>query len=498
MDGEGLKVVTKGGECFDAAFQRKQVPPDRDGVLYLFHLNDRRNGRGMRLVSLFRSGPAKLGIQDYESRIESVRLNALRRAFDLGTLSFESAYDEHRYKELRLDTSDFDIQPPTSSEQIKHYIKHKAYWLAFKYSEKPGVYSMQFDTPIDLEYLGVNVADVRRYVWLLGEQGFLKNTQFPGTGQPTNKLVEEYESTKRDRDMRTPKTDDEWDVFISHASEDKDAIARPLADALRAKGLRVWYDEFSLQMGDSLRQSIDRGLAKSRFGVVILSAHFFAKHWPQTELNGLATREVDGEKVILPVWHNITFEEVRPYSPTLADRIAVDTKRGLARVIDEVMKVVSHANDRTSTKSTREASRRGLSLKATIQHRPLPVPDGPADGEELHELTVGIENDGDQDATDFRLDVEIPAGFVDGGGYIIERRAARAGVRLFQVTHTDRNIEHFYPGTTITGLVTVNCVIWGKVKREHPESLQEKIIATVYSGSMTPRVTTKALAELRN
>jgi uncharacterized repeat protein (TIGR03803 family) len=73
-------LVTKGGECFDAAFQRKQVPPDRDGLLYLFHLSDCRNNRGMRLVSLFRSGPAKLGIQDYESRIENVRLNALRRA----------------------------------------------------------------------------------------------------------------------------------------------------------------------------------------------------------------------------------------------------------------------------------------------------------------------------------------------------------------------------------------------------------------------------------
>src|ERR1700687_4094365 len=93
--------------------------------------------------------------------------------------------------------------------------------------------------------------------------------------------------------------------------------------------------------------------------------------------------------------------------------------------------------------------RRGLSLKATIQHRRLPIPGGPADEEELYELMVGIENDGDQDATDFRLDVEIPAGFVDGGGYIIEKRAARPGVRLFQVSHSDRKIDHLYPRTTI-------------------------------------------------
>jgi hypothetical protein len=151
-----------------------------------------------------------------------------------------------------------------------------------------------------------------------------------------------------------------------------------------------------------------------------------------------------------------------------------------------------------SSQPTGEERRRGLSLKATIQHRRLSVPGGPADEEELYELMVGIENDGDLDATDFRLDVEIPPDFVDGGGYVIEKTAARPGVRLFQVSHSDRKIEHIYPGTTIPNLVTVNRVIWGRVKREHAELLQHKITATVYSGSMTPRVSTKAFSELRN
>jgi len=142
--------------------------------------------------------------------------------------------------------------------------------------------------------------------------------------------------------------------------------------------------------------------------------------------------------------------------------------------------------------------RRGLSLKANIEHRRLPIPGGPADQEELYELTVAIENDGDQDATDFRLDVEIPNGFVDGGGYIIEKTPARPGVRLFQVTHSDRSIAHLYPGTTTPNLATVNCVIWGRIKREQVELLQDKITATVYSGSMAPRVTTKTLSDLRN
>jgi hypothetical protein len=111
---------------------------------------------------------------------------------------------------------------------------------------------------------------------------------------------------------------------------------------------------------------------------------------------------------------------------------------------------------------------------------------------------VGIENDGDQDATDFRPDVEIPAGFVEGGGYMIEKIPARPGVRLFQTSHGDRKIEHVYPGIIIPNLVTVKCVIWGRVKREHPELLREKITATVYSGSMPPHATTIALSGLRN
>jgi hypothetical protein len=145
------------------------------------------------------------------------------------------------------------------------------------------------------------------------------------------------------RSKAAKKQEDEWDVFISHAGEDKEAIARPLAEALQGKGLRVWYDDFSLRLGDSLRQSIDRGLAHSRFGVVILSAYFFEKHWPQQELNGLATREVNGEKVILPVWHGVGFAEVRSYSVTLADRLAVQTKDGLAYVVQKVMEVVGNS-----------------------------------------------------------------------------------------------------------------------------------------------------------
>ena len=106
-----------------------------------------------------------------------------------------------------------------------------------------------------------------------------------------------------------------WDVFICYAPENKDAIARPLAESLREAGLRVWYDEFTLTLGDSLRRSIDRGLACSRYGVVILSPNFFQKQWTQHQLDGIVAREMDdGEKVILPIWHGISREEARIFS----------------------------------------------------------------------------------------------------------------------------------------------------------------------------------------
>jgi len=132
-----------------------------------------------------------------------------------------------------------------------------------------------------------------------------------------------------------------YDVFISHATEDKDEVVRPLANALVAEGLRVWYDEFELRIGDSLRRKIDSGLARSRFGVVVLSHSFFAKNWPQYELDGLVTREMTGEQVILPLWHRITKSEVMAQSPSLADKLARSTSDfTIEEIAEEIADVI--------------------------------------------------------------------------------------------------------------------------------------------------------------
>ena len=131
-----------------------------------------------------------------------------------------------------------------------------------------------------------------------------------------------------------------WDVFISHATEDKEAFVRPLASSLQKSGLQVWFDEATLTIGDSLRQKIDEGLAQSRFGIVVLSKYFFAKQWPQQELDGLVSREVAGIKVILPVWHEIGREEVTERSPLLAGRLAARSSDGVDTVVQQLRKAM--------------------------------------------------------------------------------------------------------------------------------------------------------------
>lgn len=127
-----------------------------------------------------------------------------------------------------------------------------------------------------------------------------------------------------------------WDLFISHASEDKADVAGPLSDLLRANGFKVWYDDYTLTLGDNLRQSIEQGLAKSEFAVVILSPSFFAKKWTNLELDGLFALEKPGQKRILPVWHNVAAGDVESYSSFMAMRLGVPTSRGLNHVVDQI------------------------------------------------------------------------------------------------------------------------------------------------------------------
>ena len=158
--------------------------------------------------------------------------------------------------------------------------------------------------------------------------------------QITREMEQQKRLSLRSIDIIKPHSvnDSNYDVFVSHASEDKDEFVRPFVNCLQEFGINVWYDEFSLRIGDSLRRSIDSGLSNSRYGIVVLSEAFFSKEWPQRELDGLFAREINGEKVILPIWHKISKNEVLKFSSTIADMLALNTS---SFTIEEIAKQIS-------------------------------------------------------------------------------------------------------------------------------------------------------------
>ena len=133
-----------------------------------------------------------------------------------------------------------------------------------------------------------------------------------------------------------------WDVFISHASEDKTAVAVPLKAALARQGLRVWLDEHELTVGDPLLEKINDGLKNSRFGVVILSKTFIAKFWTNTELQGLMAKQ-EYQKTILPVLHQMDHRELARVSPVLAGLVHRSTRDGLEAVAMAIAAAVGKA-----------------------------------------------------------------------------------------------------------------------------------------------------------
>lgn len=163
----------------------------------------------------------------------------------------------------------------------------------------------------------------------------------PAKRYNTSELSSLFLGNKLDND-----DEKEYDVFISHASEDKEEVVRPLANALKDRKLNVWYDEFELKIGDSLRQKIDKGVAKSKFGIIILSKNFIKKGWTNYELDGLITRSISNQQILLPIWHNITKQEVIDYSPSIADKVARSTSvNTIEEIADEIAEIIQGKED---------------------------------------------------------------------------------------------------------------------------------------------------------
>jgi predicted nucleotide-binding protein len=192
-------IVTLHGECFDVAFQGQQHAPP-DNTLHLFYVTDRKKNRGLRKISIETFGPKERCASDYDARVERVALNVLRRAFDSGEISFDLPDDPTYFKKIPMGASDFQQSSVTSDENIRQLIVHSAYWNCYR-GRFGGRFPIQFDSEIDLDYLGVNSEDIRRNQWILEEEGLLQKSQIPGMGRPTAALVKMYEANEKEQKM---------------------------------------------------------------------------------------------------------------------------------------------------------------------------------------------------------------------------------------------------------------------------------------------------------
>jgi len=270
-------------------------------------------------------------------------INGVRDAVDAGDLVFHPDADHpDTLQRVDLCLGEHQRQEPKTLET---FLETKVFWLGFKASNAGSL--VWIADPWDADYLGISLPELVREAEVLEARGIVRleeSREFASAGQQLLLRARELETGRTTKGSDSSDNGDkpasEWDVFISHASEDKESFVHPLAEELTRLGLRVWYDKFTLKLGDSLREKIDYGLRYSKFGVVVLSPHFFSKDWPKKELDGLVALEVDGRKVILPVWHNVTRDDVARYSPILAGRLAVSTSTGLDNVVSEIRRAI--------------------------------------------------------------------------------------------------------------------------------------------------------------
>ncbi len=136
-----------------------------------------------------------------------------------------------------------------------------------------------------------------------------------------------------------------YDIFISYAAEDRETVAKPLFRLLAEKGLRIWFDEMELRVGDHIHTKVTRGITISRYGLVIISKNFMKKEWTRKELDMMLTKSMSLRKCILPVWHEVSKEVVLHYCLELAGIFALKTSDStLAEIADNIAGALMHSN----------------------------------------------------------------------------------------------------------------------------------------------------------
>ena len=118
----------------------------------------------------------------------------------------------------------------------------------------------------------------------------------------------------------------QYDVFISHANKDKSDYVDSLYLAMRKLGISIFYDSDVLSWGDNWKRVILDGTAKSEFAIIIISENFFGREWTERELNEFLKRQNEsGQKIVLPLLHNISLNSLKEKYPSLGDIQVIDT-----------------------------------------------------------------------------------------------------------------------------------------------------------------------------
>ncbi|MBR0425413.1 MAG: toll/interleukin-1 receptor domain-containing protein [Clostridia bacterium] len=186
------------------------------------------------------------------------------------------------------------------------------------------------------------------YTKLQKEQQAEKKKEKKQTDQMLMSMQRKYESRINELEKQSMpmmvrdeyrEAEKEYDVFVSHASEDKADFVDELVREMKNRDIKVWYDTSEMRWGDSLRKRIDDGLKRSRFGIVVLSPSYIAdeKYWTKAELDGLFQQESIG-RTLLPIWHNLTKKQVMEFSPMIASKKALTTATMTPEEIAEEMK----------------------------------------------------------------------------------------------------------------------------------------------------------------
>lgn len=276
-------------------------------------------------------------------------VNSIRADVDAGKIAFHASFEEHpkimQSVDFRYDATALE---PVS---LSAYLQQKVWLLGFRSGQKNT--KVWIADPWDAAYLGSTVPLLRQEAAILDAQELVvldQAEEFASTGKLL--LAQQGPQSTKAAPSPAPPTfsqpNPESDVFISHSTADKPYV-EPLVTALEAVGISVWFDKSAMEWGDSLRSEIDRGLASCRYGIVVFSKAFLnKKKWTEHELNALFAKEEPGKKVILPIWHGITRDDLIQYSPAFADRLA---KNSVADTYDDIVSSLLEMLGRPATPS---------------------------------------------------------------------------------------------------------------------------------------------------